>query len=103
MHAAKRRAAARSLADICSGTPPFGSSFWHACWADWNTGDCGSSPDRGVSVISPRRVGSGKFVTPCARMHRANVSPGLSVEAAGLADDPHALSASAQPAIAKAA
>jgi hypothetical protein len=48
-------------------------SFWHFAWAALNAGDEVSTPV--VLKSSPRpALGSGKFVTPLARMHLANAS-----------------------------
>jgi hypothetical protein len=69
MHCAKR-----SPCDcICGLTvPPFwdpaGASDRHARDADWN---CGDSVVALLTVSPPSLVGSGKLVTPWARMHCA--------------------------------
>lgn len=45
-------------------------------------------------AIWPWPLGSGKFDTPCARMHRENFSAGSTLEAVvlGVPDEPHAAS-----------
>lgn len=68
----------------------------HVCRADLNAGDCVSA--------SGILLESGKFGTPCERMHTANARCG-GTEAPGrldLPDDPQAASASAQVAAATA-
>src|SRR6185437_2689396 len=73
MHRAKASAAATCRFEglIAPGPPP-GSFPRHAFCAAWNAGDCGWSPDPGPIWIPPPEPGSGKFVTPCARMHFEN-------------------------------
>ena len=52
--------------------------FPHAFWAAWNVGDVGLSPPAPALILiwapPPVNFGSGKFVTPCARMHLENLS-----------------------------
>jgi len=48
-------------------------------WAAWNAGEFGSIPEPPSSTPTPpfgpeRNFGSGKFGTPCERMHRAIAS-----------------------------
>jgi hypothetical protein len=52
--------------------PPFGSTFWQACCAARNFGELGSIPEPGPIEIPPPLLGSGKFGTPCERMHAEN-------------------------------
>lgn len=64
-------AASRSLSlagDPCPA--PGGWSGAHASWADWNAGDCVSTPDR----LMPFGPGSGKLEIPCARMQSAKAT-----------------------------
>jgi hypothetical protein len=85
------------------GGPPPGKRLEHAFWASWNAGDWGSIPELELIWIPPPALGSGKFGTPCERMQSANLigaEPPLALEE--LAEDPHALSASAQPTAASA-
>jgi hypothetical protein len=53
---------------------PFGSRRWHECAADWNTGDC-TVLGEPIRTVWPLTFGSGKFGTPCERMHLVNASP----------------------------
>lgn len=67
-------ASMRSLAeagDACDVLA--GSSGAHAWWADWNAGDCISTPEKS----KPSGVGSGNFGTPCERMQSANRTAAL--------------------------
>src|SRR5262245_33247058 len=50
--------------------PPPGISVLHACCADLNCGEAGLTTF-GSRTIPPSALGSGKFVTPWARMHLA--------------------------------
>jgi hypothetical protein len=91
MHSANLSACWRWLADIDGPPPSFGKYRWHACWAERNAGDWASP---GLIAILPLESGSGKFDTPCERMHRANWRPGVMLAAVvlGLLEDPHAAS-----------
>ena len=63
------------LANCCGlGCPPFGSTFWQACCAARNFGEFGSIPDPGPIEMPPPLLGSGKFGTPCERMHAENLA-----------------------------
>jgi hypothetical protein len=53
---------------------PFGSRRWHECAADWNAGDCKVAAEP-IRICWPLTFGSGKFGTPCQRMHLANATP----------------------------
>ena len=68
--------------------PPFGSFALQACDADWNAGALTGTPLTVIVWPEPARceawictpppllaLGSGKFGTPCERMHSANASP----------------------------
>ena len=66
---------------------PFGSRRWHACAADWNAGDSTVLCEP-IRTVWPLTVGSGKFGTPCERMHLENATPdstALAVDAEVLA------------------
>ena len=79
------------------GPPPGWSLLRHVCAAYWNAGDC-ATPS---GMLGP----SGKFGTPCERMHFANASRLDRSEAAvpvGLVEDPQAASAMLQVAAANA-
>src|SRR6185437_14006591 len=70
MHRARARAAARSAAEVAGGAALLGRNCLHACRADRNAGDSGLT--FGGRSMPPPAVGSGKFVTPCERMHCGN-------------------------------
>ena len=53
---------------------PLGSRRWHACTADWNAGDVTVLCEP-ILTVWPLTVGSGKFGTPCERMHPENATP----------------------------
>lgn len=80
------------------GGPPPGNSFWHCDWAALNAGENGLMPELELMLIPPPEPGSGKFGTPCDRMHWENArkSPELEAVFFGLLDDPQALMARAQ-------
>src|ERR1700676_3146313 len=60
----------------CWAADGLGSRDWHAFWAVWNVGELGSMPlPEPMAIPPPPELGSGKFVTPCLRMHRENLSP----------------------------
>lgn len=106
MQRARRSIASLRVSDTgpWSG-PPFGISFIHVFWADWNAGDWGLIPELAPIWTPPDEPGSGKFGTPCERMQSANLMPEASaLENPGreFADDPHAASASAHPAATRA-
>jgi hypothetical protein len=69
MHVANLNAAKRWLSDIFGSVPPFGMRWRHARCAAWKPGDRGLIPEEGVKLIPPPALGSGKFGTPCERMH----------------------------------
>src|SRR5512133_2675909 len=77
MHCENFSIACRSLACCCGlGLPPLGCSFRHACWAFRNCGEFVSTPVLWpllstplVILMCPELSGSGKFGTPCLRMH----------------------------------
>ena len=96
MHSAKCSAASFWLSLICGGRPLLGPPP-HAFWADWNAGENGLIPELGLIASSPVDDGSGKFVTPCARMQVENLSPCDDSLASVLdfEEDPQAASASA--------
>src|SRR5712691_2464344 len=55
---------------------PRGTSRWQVFWAAWNCGELGSTPVCWplafcplVILMRPELSGSGKFGTPCLRMH----------------------------------
>lgn len=59
------------------GLPP-GRNLPHTFWAAWNDGDAGLTPEPMLMLMwmppAPREVvGSGKFGTPCERMHDVNL------------------------------
>jgi hypothetical protein len=69
MHSALPSCRARDLPGLT-----FASSacrLLHARWAAWNAGERLSTRPLGASPLGP---GSAKFVTPCERMHAANLS-----------------------------
>jgi hypothetical protein len=77
--------------------PPPGKSLPHAFWAAWNDGDAGLIPELRLMLKptpTPEVFGSGKFGTPCERMHDANLIPAaarleaLLLGLVGLLDDP---------------
>jgi hypothetical protein len=92
MHSANFTAARLALADMVGGEPLPGRIFPHACRADWNPGEDGSSPEPGEMLMLPLPPGSGKLVTPWARMHCENSSAGSAPAAVVVAppDDPQA-------------
>jgi hypothetical protein len=102
MHRASFTIASLRLADTAGlpGPPP-GISFEHAFWADWKAGDWGSIPELESILIPPPALGSGKFGTPCDRMQAANLiaTPAPFEPDPGLAEDPHAVNAIAQPTV----
>jgi hypothetical protein len=53
---------------------PFGSRLWHECAADWNAGDR-TILGEPIRTVWPLTLGSGKFGTPCERMHLENATP----------------------------
>src|SRR5579862_4376730 len=56
--------------------PPPGRSLKHTRWAAWNAGDAGLTPEPAwIWMPPPPEPGSGKFGTPCARMHSENLRP----------------------------
>jgi hypothetical protein len=69
----------------------------HAAWAAWNDGDAGLIPELLLMLMwePPLEVvGSGKFTTPCERIHDENLIPAaarfeaLLLGLLGLLDDP---------------
>ena len=56
------------------GRPPPCSRCWQDFCAAWNAGAAGLMPEPGANEIPPPALGSGKFDTPCERMHSANAS-----------------------------
>src|ERR1039458_3238064 len=96
MHFARLSSSSVRISDDEPGPLPPPRNFAHAFWADWNAGDC-------VLMLfgmtgGPFGLGSGKFGTPCERMHSATLSAGLPLAAAllGLPEGPHAAIATAQ-------
>src|SRR5262245_19486428 len=78
MHAEKASACRCAFATCaglgdCALPPPI--SCWQACWAAWNLAELVSMPAPGLISNAPWLFGSGKFATPCERMHRANATP----------------------------
>jgi hypothetical protein len=65
---------------------PFGSRRWHECAADWTAGDC-TVLGEPIRTVWPLTFGSGKFGTPCERMHLAKATP----DSTALAADAEAL------------
>jgi hypothetical protein len=53
---------------------PFGSRLWHECAAAWKAGDR-TMLGEPIRTVWPVTFGSGKFGTPCERMHLANATP----------------------------
>jgi hypothetical protein len=53
---------------------PFGSRRWQECAADWNAGDWMVLGEP-IRTAWPLTFGSGKFGTPCERMHLENATP----------------------------
>jgi hypothetical protein len=53
---------------------PFGSRRWHECTADRNADDCRVLGEP-IRTFWPLTFGSGKFGTPCERMHLAKATP----------------------------
>jgi hypothetical protein len=60
---------------------PFGSRRWHECAADWNAGDRMALGEP-IRTCWPLTFGSGKFGTPCERMHLENATPDATALAA---------------------
>jgi hypothetical protein len=105
IHREKCSAASFWLSLICGGPPLLGPPP-HAFWADSNAGENGLIPELGVIASSPFDDGSGKFVTPCARMQLENLSPcddSLASVLDFFDEDPQAASASASETTANAA
>ena len=63
---------------------PFGSRRWHECAAAWNAGDC-TVLGEPIRTVWPLTFGSGKFGTPCERIHLVNASPDSTALAADAA------------------
>jgi len=93
--------------------PPPGSRCLQEVWADWNAGDCSLTPEFAprIWMLLPWTFGSGKFDTPCERMHLANANapPSLVCPVSLLlvlllvgSEEPQAAIASAQPRVANA-
>lgn len=61
----------------CCAAVGLGCLDWHALSAFWNAAPLGSSPLPGPPCIwiAPCEFGSGKFGTPCERMHCEYASP----------------------------
>jgi len=100
MHFARLSKACFSLADPAARLlpPPFRNCA-HAFWADLNAGACGLI-QLGMT-LGPPGLGSGKFGTPCDRMHRASLSGPLAAEALlKFIAAPQAAAVSAKPAMA---
>ena len=112
MHCENWSARFRWPADGGPDLPPFGSFEWHACSPDLNAGELTATPLTDVPpfvccTLSPPLM-SGKFGTPCARMHSENAMklacfPATACEAAFVAlfefdEPPHAASAMLVPA-----
>ncbi len=72
-----------------------------SCCARRNDGDWGSMPELGVNRTLPLALGSGKFETPCDRMHAENRSASESAtdldRAWWLVEEPHADARAAHP------
>jgi hypothetical protein len=67
----------RACANVDGGPElggPFGSRLWQECAADWNAGDR-TVLGEPIRTVWPLTFGSGKFGTPCKRMHLANATP----------------------------
>lgn len=76
--------------------PPPGSSLRQFACAALKKGANGFIP--GPSWIAPPALGSGKFGTPCERMHWLNAKNAPSrLELLALLDDPQAVTVRAQP------
>jgi hypothetical protein len=69
MHSAVSVACSICCSLACVFGPPPGINFKHAAWAALNDGDCGLMPVPAMLSPPPPPDGSGKFVTPWARMH----------------------------------
>jgi hypothetical protein len=69
-----------------------------ADWAALNAGENGLSPDPPLNWMPPPGLGSGKFGTPCERMHceKATGRPLATVDVPGLLAEPHAEMTTAQ-------
>jgi len=81
MHLEKRSAAALSAA-CCAGVKwVVGRSFWHLRCVAWNWVERGSIPLLEPNVIAPLELGSGKLLTPFARMHFVNLRAALRLPA----------------------
>ena len=90
MHFASLSSSSFRLSDNDPGPLPLGSSLAHVFWADRNAGACGLI-QLGMT-LGPPGLGSGKFGTPCERMHSACLSAGPPLSAAllDLPEDPQA-------------
>ena len=80
------------------GGPPPGSRWVHFACAAWKAGEAGLIPEPCAMRIPPPPLGSGKFGTPFARMHSANLrNPLLSLlDEPGL-DEPETFESLAVP------
>jgi hypothetical protein len=102
MHFENATAASLLLSDIRRGLPLSGISLRQACCADWNAGENGLIPESGPIWMVPP-FGSGKFGTPCERMHSESASAGPALaEVLRPAEDPQAARATAQVPVARA-
>lgn len=61
--------------------PALGRYFWHFACAARTAGDDGSTPEPGENSKPPPDDGSGKFGTPCERMHTEYASSCCLIEA----------------------
>src|SRR5471030_539347 len=75
MHFARANIASSRLSDDDPGPLPPDPRLAHAFWADRNAGACGLM-SLGIRRPRPFAPGSGKFGTPCERMHSASLSNG---------------------------
>src|SRR5487761_962520 len=100
MHWANLRAASCCWALLVLPMNPGGSRSLHALMACWNVAEFGSSDEPFITpsmVSAPDASGSGKLLTPLARMHWANftacatLAAGLPAPVAAGALEPHAL------------
>ncbi len=95
MHFARLSNSSLLLSDAGRWLLPPPRNLAHAFWADWNAGAC-VLIQLGTTVGPPGR-GSGKFGTPCDRMHSASLTAGsLLATLLGVPVDPQAASATAQ-------
>lgn len=104
MHSDIAKSCSFCCSDACAGGPPPGSFFLQVAWAASNEGEATLIP-AGI-WIPPPPLGSGKFETPCERMHSENAKklPLLPPEWLDLlADEPQAAIATVQPTMAAAA